>query len=228
MAAIPYMPLYVADYLADAAHLSTLQHGAYMLLIMTYWQRGEPLPDQDNRLARIARMSGKEWQDNRADLAEFFDVEGGVWVHGRIERELEKVRGKSEKARAAGLASAERRGSGRSTGVGAQGSLLLHDTDTDSDSTEPNGSEPLTPWVPPEPQWSQWVEHRQQMRKPLTANAETQARKKLGAWAAEDRDVAAILEYNIGQGWQGLFLPREDSAARGGGRRSGWSGNGGE
>lgn len=80
----PWMPLYVSDYLGDTGHLSTLEHGAYMLLIMHYWQTGA-LPDDDRKLARIARMQPDEWQDVRGTIAGMF---GDGWTHKRIDAEL--------------------------------------------------------------------------------------------------------------------------------------------
>jgi uncharacterized protein YdaU (DUF1376 family) len=61
MAALPYMRMYWADYDADTSHLSAMQHGIYLLLIKNYWQRGGPLPDDETRLARIAKVSLKDW-----------------------------------------------------------------------------------------------------------------------------------------------------------------------
>jgi uncharacterized protein YdaU (DUF1376 family) len=106
MSTAPYMPLFVADYLADTAHLSAAEHGAYMLLIMNYWQRGKALPSDDRKLARIARMSDSEWSSSRDTLAEFFQDEAGEWRHARIDRELAIVSEKSAKARASARVSA--------------------------------------------------------------------------------------------------------------------------
>jgi uncharacterized protein YdaU (DUF1376 family) len=91
-----WMPFYVADYLADTGHLSPAEHGAYLLLMMHYWQSGS-LPDDDRKLARIARMSPVEWADARDTVAEFFEP---GWKHNRIEDELKTANELREKARA--------------------------------------------------------------------------------------------------------------------------------
>lgn len=96
----PWMPLYVADYLADTGHLSTIEHGAYLLLIMHYWSKGG-LPDDDKRLSSIARTSLEQWSDMRATLAEFF---GENWTHSRIDAELESAEKAYERRAAAGRA----------------------------------------------------------------------------------------------------------------------------
>ena len=107
MAALPYMQLYVADYLADTMHLTTEEHGAYLLLIFNYWQTGKPIPM--SRLARITRLSNERWTDVERSLGEFFNERSNEWVHDRIERDLEAVRATQEQRIAAGKASAEAR-----------------------------------------------------------------------------------------------------------------------
>ena len=104
MSHMPYMRFYVADYLSDTMHLSTEEHGAYMLLIMAYWQTGKPIPG--NRVESIIRVSNERSTDVQQTLSEFFTInEQGAWVHGRIELELAAVRERSALAASAGKAS---------------------------------------------------------------------------------------------------------------------------
>jgi uncharacterized protein YdaU (DUF1376 family) len=105
MAALPYIQLYVADYLADTMHLTTEEHGAYLLLIFNYWQTGKPIPT--SRLARIARLSNDRWISVEASLKEFFNDDGEMWTHERIERDLELVHSSKKQKSDAGKASAE-------------------------------------------------------------------------------------------------------------------------
>jgi uncharacterized protein YdaU (DUF1376 family) len=94
----PWMPLYVGDYLGDTGHLTTTQHGAYLLLMMHYWRKGE-LPNDDRQLSKIAKLPLKTWCEYRATLQDFF-YDG--WKHKRIDAELAKMMRVSEKRAVAG------------------------------------------------------------------------------------------------------------------------------
>jgi len=131
MNSLPYMQLYVNDYLADTAHLNAVQHGAYMLLLMNYWQQGKPLNNSRERLATVARMTSEEWEDNREILAEFFWIDGDIWTHARVENDLAKVREKSEKASTSARSAFVKRSlSDRSANV--EQTPVYTDTDTDT------------------------------------------------------------------------------------------------
>jgi uncharacterized protein YdaU (DUF1376 family) len=93
-----WMPLYVGDYLRDTRDLSTLQHGAYLLLIMHYWQHAA-LPTDDARLAAIAGLTVPQWRRIREPVQAKFS-EG--WKHKRIEAELLKIERAIEQRRLAG------------------------------------------------------------------------------------------------------------------------------
>ncbi|ACI55715.1 protein of unknown function DUF1376 [Rhizobium leguminosarum bv. trifolii WSM2304] len=92
-----WMPLHIADYLADTGHLTATEHGAYLLLIMHYWQNGA-LPENERVIARIAKLSPEQWEESRDMLAMLF---GPGWKHKRIDAELEKADEIIEKRRAA-------------------------------------------------------------------------------------------------------------------------------
>lgn len=91
------MPLFIGDYLADTARLTTEQHGAYLLLIMDYWRNGPP-PDDAQILCQITRLSNDAWSNAQAMLRRFFTVSDGVWRHKRIDKELESAGIKKDKA----------------------------------------------------------------------------------------------------------------------------------
>lgn len=96
----PWMPLYIADYLKNTTHLGALESGAYLHLIMDYWQNGE-LPDDDRQLARIAKMTDREWKASKRTMQAFFH---DGWKHKRIDEELAHATDVSTKRAAAAAA----------------------------------------------------------------------------------------------------------------------------
>lgn len=90
MPTTPYMKLYIGDYLGDTQHLSCLEHGAYLLLIMAYWQKGGPLENNPKILRRLTRTDPKTFQKCSKNVLNMFQVRDGSLVHKRIQKELEK------------------------------------------------------------------------------------------------------------------------------------------
>jgi uncharacterized protein YdaU (DUF1376 family) len=122
VSAPPYMKLYVADYLGDTHHLSALEHGAYLLLLMGMWRAGGKLPADDGKLARVARCTPEEWAQVRETVLEFFRRRGGVLTHKRIAQEMAKyetVSLKRAEASKEGVAAKRRKNSGLASPNGA-------------------------------------------------------------------------------------------------------------
>lgn len=104
-----WMPLYVGDYLADTMHLSTRQHGAYLLLILACWRNDGWVSGDERMLAAITKLDSDEWADDRPLLVEFFKTARGRWSHRRVTVELKKARRQISQKKAAGRASAKSR-----------------------------------------------------------------------------------------------------------------------
>lgn len=96
------MQLYVSDFIGDTLSLSTEQIGAYMLLLMAMWNAKGSLPNDDAKLARIARLSLKKWKAISAEVMAFFDVSENAVTHNRLTFELQKSERQTESRAAAG------------------------------------------------------------------------------------------------------------------------------
>jgi uncharacterized protein YdaU (DUF1376 family) len=70
-----WMKLYIGDYLADTSHLTTEQHGAYLLLLMHYYRSG-PLPNDRAQLRSITKCSPIRWKKIAPIVMSFFYLDG--------------------------------------------------------------------------------------------------------------------------------------------------------
>lgn len=98
-----WMPLDWGDYLRDTRHLTTEQHGAYMLLIAHYWTTGS-LPDEERQLAHIAGLATARWRRHRDVLRRLFRHAPEAprnWWHKRVEEEMAEAATKHGQAKQA-------------------------------------------------------------------------------------------------------------------------------
>ncbi len=106
-----WMPLLVDKYLGDTMLLTTEQHGAYLLLLMSMWKKDGRLPDNDQQLAQAARLSLSRWKATRPVLIDgaLLRAEDGFIVQKRLSAELSRAKAHTEAKAEAGLKGAAKR-----------------------------------------------------------------------------------------------------------------------
>lgn len=86
-----WMPWVLGAYFRDTTHLSTEQHGAYLLLLAGAWVRGGRLPDDDEQLGGICKLPPAKWAKHKPVLQKFFKVDGGEWTQKRLMAEYQRA-----------------------------------------------------------------------------------------------------------------------------------------
>lgn len=138
MAEFPAFPLWTDAYLGDTTHLTTIEHGAFLLLLFAAWRTPTyDLPDDDKLLARYCRLTPSQWARIRPTIMGYWKLKDGRWFNGRLLDERDAVRRKVLQRSDAGKASALKRLHRSSTFVqrGANGASTSKATATATPKT---------------------------------------------------------------------------------------------
>ncbi len=82
-----WIAFYMGDYQKDTNSLTTLEHGAYFLLLNECWQHGK-IPMEPAKRAAVAKMTLKEWKKVAPSIDPFFNDDG---TNKRASREIDKA-----------------------------------------------------------------------------------------------------------------------------------------
>jgi uncharacterized protein YdaU (DUF1376 family) len=90
------VPFHIGDFLSGTLHMDATETGAYWMLCVAHYQAGEQgLPNDDVKLARMARVSLPVWKRIRATIVSKFSVEGDFLRHKRVCEVIAKISEKS-------------------------------------------------------------------------------------------------------------------------------------
>lgn len=85
---LPWFAFNIKDFLANTKRLNTEAKGAYLCLMLDYYEHGHGAPDDDDVLAAICELPVEVWRRHRKVIEPLFTVTESVWVQSRIDDEL--------------------------------------------------------------------------------------------------------------------------------------------
>lgn len=124
-----YFEFYSGDYQRDTADLSLAEHGAFLMLLATYYSTERPIPAGNPTLFRLVRAMDKIEQDAVISVADrFFPIspDDNMRHNARADREILKARARIDVSR----------------NNGKKGGRPLKQTETQLDTQRVSGMEP--------------------------------------------------------------------------------------
>ena len=110
----PYWLMFnVENYRAQTGDLTTIAHGALLLLRLHYWYCG-PIRNNDATLAQVCSLSASEWRRVRPTLERFFEIDD-QWINREWDVDLEDAFSRVQKKSAAGKKGNEARWGNRTS-----------------------------------------------------------------------------------------------------------------
>jgi uncharacterized protein YdaU (DUF1376 family) len=214
---VNYYERFSGDYSRDTAHLSLAEHGAYTLLLDTYYATERALPASLEALARICRaMTNEERASVEAVANQFFPVgTDGQRHNARADIEISKARLRIENARI----------NGRSGGRPPKPDGLPDENPTGNPAITQSESSPdprpqrsvsslrsetaprfVAPGWLPQPAWQEFDEMRRASSgKAWTDAAKRGAVRELEKLVAAGENGEAVLRQSVVRSWKGLF-----------------------
>jgi uncharacterized protein YdaU (DUF1376 family) len=216
MAEYPALPLFTDAYLADTRHLTTLQHGAYLLLLIVSWRSQDcALPNDDIFLSRICGLNKREWTKNKDIILSFFTLsDNNKLVQKRLLDERIYVEDKREKNIAAGRLSALKRKKRHSTNVSTNVPTERQrkpnqPTPTPNIDTKVSKDPPIPEWIPKE-LWFSYMEVRKKLKCANTNKAIKLLIGKLDGFRKCGVDINQVIELSIVNSWKSFYKPKEN------------------
>lgn len=148
MSQAPLMPMFWDAYLADTTHLTTEEHGAYLLLLGAMWRRNGWVPDDDKDVARILGLTPAKWRKIKERLRGFLTFDQGHITQKNLLKIWENTQEKIAKNRENG-ARGGRPKSTKNKDLGKANGFVSHnpnetipepEPEPDIREEEPNGS----------------------------------------------------------------------------------------
>lgn len=134
MAEFDGLTIWTDDYLADATHLTTIEHGAYFLLLVAMWRSpGMRLPNDDKMLARYVKLTAGQWARVRPILQPLFHVSSDDWTSPYLTAEANAVRRRRDRASHGGNAKSLKSNKARHQQADHKHNLSTRDKDKDKD-----------------------------------------------------------------------------------------------
>lgn len=119
---LDWFKFYTKPFITDTLRLSTEAKGAYLMLILDYYDQGRPAPDDDETLATITGLSIEAWRRHRRVIEPLFNVHDGLWHHNKCAQVLAESGSKYQQKVDASKAAAEARRLKRLSGGSSSGS----------------------------------------------------------------------------------------------------------